>query len=50
MHIEMLRDKKKRIINCLNHKSKGCKHNFTPVCHGCKIFTGHIDKPDLYEE
>jgi hypothetical protein len=50
MHIEMLKDKKKRIINCLNWNGKGCKNNFTSMCNGCKIFTGHADKPNLYEE
>jgi len=50
MHIEMLKDKKKRIINCLNRKGKGCKHNFTDVCNGCKIYTGHTNKLNLYKE
>lgn len=47
MSVKIIKDKKHRAIDC-EHDGKGCIYNFTSVCNGCSIYTGHANKPNLF--
>jgi hypothetical protein len=48
MSVRIIKDKKYRAVDC-EQDGKGCIHNFTDVCFGCKIYTGHPDKPNMFK-
>ena len=51
MSIRILKDKKNRAVDCVKDLGKvqaSCKNNFTSVCNGCKIYTGHPEKENLF--
>ena len=48
MSIRILKDKRGNPINCISEDGKTCTEN-NVKCNGCKIFTGHPDKPLLFK-
>ena len=51
MSVRILKDNKNRAIDCVKEFGKvqiSCKNNFTGVCNGCKIYTGHPEKENLF--
>lgn len=52
MSIKIIKDTNNRPVDCVKsekHGVKGCRHNFTSVCNGCQIFTGHGGKSNLFQ-
>ncbi|MCK5613944.1 hypothetical protein KAR91_69420 [Candidatus Pacearchaeota archaeon] len=47
MSIRILKDKKGNAIGCASEDGKECKEN-SIKCSGCKIYTGHPNKPLLF--
>ena len=48
MSVKIIRTLKGRDVDCVS-ENKSCRNNFSKVCYGCKIYTGHGGKHNLFD-